>query len=215
MLQAGRSPVLVPDKVDFFNLPNPSSRTMALGSIQPLTEMSIRNIPGGKSGRYVGLTILSPSVSRMSENVGTSTSRNAKSLHGLYRENLAFYYDISWNIYTYNIQIKKLRLLKAFQSTSESISELNILLAHKLKWDWWAVVTEHLAKWKHYNSTIYHPAAFIAHSILQRRTDLDSTLMPRRIHKVWVQQPRQWSLPKSQCHYSSQHYIQYLRQCEY
>jgi hypothetical protein len=32
----------------FFNLPNPSSRTMALGSTQPLTEMSTRNLPGGK-----------------------------------------------------------------------------------------------------------------------------------------------------------------------
>jgi hypothetical protein len=27
-----------------FNLPNPSSRTMALGSTQPLTEMSTRNL---------------------------------------------------------------------------------------------------------------------------------------------------------------------------
>jgi hypothetical protein len=34
--------------VDFFNLPNPSSRTMALGSTQPLTDMSTRNLPGGK-----------------------------------------------------------------------------------------------------------------------------------------------------------------------
>jgi hypothetical protein len=48
MLQAGRSPVRVPDEVDFFNLPNPSSRTMALGSTQPLTEMSTRKLPGGK-----------------------------------------------------------------------------------------------------------------------------------------------------------------------
>jgi hypothetical protein len=48
MLQAGRSPVRVSDEVDFFNLPNPSSRTMALGSIQPLTKMSTRNLPGGK-----------------------------------------------------------------------------------------------------------------------------------------------------------------------
>jgi hypothetical protein len=48
MLQAGKSPVRVPDEVDFFNLPNPSSRTMAVGSTQPLTEMSTRNIPGGK-----------------------------------------------------------------------------------------------------------------------------------------------------------------------
>jgi hypothetical protein len=48
MLQAGRSPVRIPDEVDFFNLPNPSSRTMAQGLTQPLTEMSTRNFPGGK-----------------------------------------------------------------------------------------------------------------------------------------------------------------------
>jgi hypothetical protein len=39
----------IPEEViGFFNLPNPSSRSMALGSTQPLTEMSIRNLPGGK-----------------------------------------------------------------------------------------------------------------------------------------------------------------------
>jgi hypothetical protein len=38
----------IPDEVEFFNLPNPSSRTMALGSTQPLTEMSTRNLPGGR-----------------------------------------------------------------------------------------------------------------------------------------------------------------------
>jgi hypothetical protein len=39
---------LIPDEVTgFFNLPNPSSHTMALGLIQLLTEMSIRNVPGG------------------------------------------------------------------------------------------------------------------------------------------------------------------------
>jgi hypothetical protein len=39
---------LIPDEViGFFNLPNPSSRTMALGSTQPLTEMSTTNLPGG------------------------------------------------------------------------------------------------------------------------------------------------------------------------
>jgi hypothetical protein len=48
MLQAGRSPVRVPDEVDFLNLPKPSSPTMAQGSTQPLTEMSTRNFPGGK-----------------------------------------------------------------------------------------------------------------------------------------------------------------------
>jgi hypothetical protein len=39
-----------PDEVDFFNLPNPSSRTMALGLTQPLTEMSTRNLPWGGGG---------------------------------------------------------------------------------------------------------------------------------------------------------------------
>jgi hypothetical protein len=38
----------IPDEVTgFFNLPNPSSRTVALGSTHPLTEMSTRNLPGG------------------------------------------------------------------------------------------------------------------------------------------------------------------------
>jgi hypothetical protein len=48
MLQTGRSPVQITDEVDFPNLPNPSSRTMALGSSEPLTEMSTREIPAGK-----------------------------------------------------------------------------------------------------------------------------------------------------------------------
>jgi hypothetical protein len=37
-----------PDEVDFFNLPNPSSRTMVLGLTQPLIEMSTRNNLGVK-----------------------------------------------------------------------------------------------------------------------------------------------------------------------
>jgi hypothetical protein len=48
MLQAERSRVRVLIRWIFFNLPNPSSRNMALGSIQPITEMSTRNLPGGK-----------------------------------------------------------------------------------------------------------------------------------------------------------------------
>jgi hypothetical protein len=32
----------------FYNLPNPSSRTMALESTKPLKEMCIRNLPRGK-----------------------------------------------------------------------------------------------------------------------------------------------------------------------
>jgi hypothetical protein len=38
-----------PDEVTgFFNLPNPSSGSVAMGSTQPLTDMSSRNLPGGK-----------------------------------------------------------------------------------------------------------------------------------------------------------------------
>jgi hypothetical protein len=52
-----------PNEVDFFNLPNPSSRTMAPRLTQPLTEMSTRNLPGVKDSQRVGLTTLPPSVS--------------------------------------------------------------------------------------------------------------------------------------------------------
>jgi hypothetical protein len=47
MLQVGRSRVRVPMRCIFQSF-NPSSRTMALGSTQPLTEMSTRNLHGGK-----------------------------------------------------------------------------------------------------------------------------------------------------------------------
>jgi hypothetical protein len=63
--------IINPDKVDFFNLPNPSSRNMTLGSTQPLTEMSTRNLPGGvKGGRHLGLTNLPTSMSRLSRKCG-------------------------------------------------------------------------------------------------------------------------------------------------
>jgi hypothetical protein len=39
----------VPDEfIGLFNGPNTSSSTMVLGSTQPLTEVSARNLPGGK-----------------------------------------------------------------------------------------------------------------------------------------------------------------------
>jgi hypothetical protein len=49
MLQAGMSRVrFLMRSLNFFNWPNPSSRTMALESTQSITEMSTRNLPGGK-----------------------------------------------------------------------------------------------------------------------------------------------------------------------
>jgi hypothetical protein len=72
MLQAGRLRVRVPMRWIFFNWPNPSSRTMALGSTQPLTEMSTRNLPGGVTrGRRVRLTTLPPSRIRLSRRCGS------------------------------------------------------------------------------------------------------------------------------------------------
>jgi hypothetical protein len=49
MVQAGRQWVRVPMRLlDVFNLPNPSSCTMALETTQPLTEMSTTCLPGRK-----------------------------------------------------------------------------------------------------------------------------------------------------------------------
>jgi hypothetical protein len=74
-----------PDEVDFVNLPNPSSSTIAPGSTQPLTEMRTRNLPGRVKGiRHVRVTTLPPSVSQLSkQNVGASTSHNPLGLHSL------------------------------------------------------------------------------------------------------------------------------------
>jgi hypothetical protein len=66
MLQAGRSRVRFPmRKLDVFSLPNPSSRTMSLGSNQPLIGKGNRNLPGGK-GRPVR-----KAVSRLSRKCGS------------------------------------------------------------------------------------------------------------------------------------------------
>jgi hypothetical protein len=52
----------------FFNWSNASSHITALGSTQPLTEMSVANLPGGKCGQCVKLTS-PPSVSWLSRKV--------------------------------------------------------------------------------------------------------------------------------------------------
>jgi hypothetical protein len=92
MLQVGRSPVQVDFSI-YLTLPV---------VLWPCDQLSLwqKWVPGTflgvKSGRSVGLTTLPPSVSRVSENVGASTSRNPKGLHGLYRDNFT-----SYNIHIY------------------------------------------------------------------------------------------------------------------
>jgi hypothetical protein len=83
MLQARRSRDRIPDEVDFFNLPNTSSSTMALGLTQPLTEMSTRNSPGGEgqlARKADNLTAICEPI--VYKNVGASTSHSPMGLHG-------------------------------------------------------------------------------------------------------------------------------------
>jgi hypothetical protein len=57
------------------------NRSGRLGSTQPLTEMSTRNLPWrGKGGRCVGLTTLPPSCADCLESLWASTSWNPKGL---------------------------------------------------------------------------------------------------------------------------------------
>jgi len=53
--------------IGIFHWHNPSDRTMALGSTQPLTEISTRSISWGKCGRCVRLTTLPPSCAVVME----------------------------------------------------------------------------------------------------------------------------------------------------
>jgi hypothetical protein len=74
MLQAGWSRVRFPMRLlNFvFNFPNSSSRTMALASIQLLTEMSTRNLPGDKGQTAHKADTSPPSVTRLSKKCGRS-----------------------------------------------------------------------------------------------------------------------------------------------
>jgi hypothetical protein len=53
---------------------------MALGSTQPLTEMTPGMFPGGKGGRYIRLTTLPPSCANCLDILGTSASLHPQGL---------------------------------------------------------------------------------------------------------------------------------------
>jgi hypothetical protein len=70
----------IPDEViTLFNLPNLSSRTMALVSTQPLTEMSTRNLPGAKGWP----ARKADNLTAICVDGGTSTSYHLMGLRGL------------------------------------------------------------------------------------------------------------------------------------
>jgi hypothetical protein len=97
-----------------FNLPNPSSRTMALGSTQPLTEMSTRYLPGGGKGRPARRADL---WADCLENVGASTSQTPMGLHGL----------LQWQLYLFfNNDLFK-RLKPAHKSAKASLREMVVI----------------------------------------------------------------------------------------
>jgi hypothetical protein len=60
---------------------------MTLGSTQPVTDMSTRNIPGGKRGRCVGLTTLPPSCADCLEIWEPQPPATLGACPGLYRDN--------------------------------------------------------------------------------------------------------------------------------
>ena len=77
VLQAGRSRVRFPMvSLDFFHWHNPSGRTMALESTQPLIEMSTRNVSWGERRPVRRADNLTTFMCWLSWNLGASTSWN-------------------------------------------------------------------------------------------------------------------------------------------
>jgi hypothetical protein len=81
----------------FFNEPTPSSHTKTLGLTQPLTEMSTRNLPGGKvqpAHKAHNLTIIcEPIVYKMFEPRSLTTLRASMAC---YRDSFIFY--LYWSL---------------------------------------------------------------------------------------------------------------------
>jgi hypothetical protein len=103
--------------IGFFSLPNPSSRTMALWSTQPLIEMSTRNLPAGK-GRLaskVDLTAISePIVLNMWERRRLTTQWTSMACQ---RDSFTFYLFVGLLILDAANDITEINILRAIYTT--------------------------------------------------------------------------------------------------
>ena len=80
------------DVIGIFQWHNPSGRTMALGSTQPLTEMSTRFISWGKGGLCVRLTNLPPSCAVVMKSGNLNFLEPSGPLQVCNRTALPYYY---------------------------------------------------------------------------------------------------------------------------
>jgi hypothetical protein len=82
--------------IGFFSWPNSFSRSMALGSTQPLTEMSTRDLLGVKCGRSIRLTTSLLFVSQLSWKCVSLYVSLLWASAPCYRDNFTFYHIIKW-----------------------------------------------------------------------------------------------------------------------
>jgi hypothetical protein len=142
MLQAGRSRVRFPiSSLDFFNWPNPSSRIMALGSNQPLTEMNTRNLPGGKwrpAHKADNLTAFcEPIVFKMCEHRRLT---NIWAYTACYRGSFTFYVYVFLWFY--------IKILELYKSRWLSVGLLPVSYALHFWWFYHFRISNFLYFWK-------------------------------------------------------------------